>query len=127
MTEDREAVILVDHGSRSEAANETLEALAELLRGACSDRLVLVAHMELAPPTLAEAFERCAGQGVRSVTVMPYFLGPGRHTTRDIPALVSAVAEAHPEVDLRLAHPLGVHAKLVEVILDRLAEAEGKT
>ena len=95
MTEDREAIILVDHGSRAEAANETLEALAELLRGTCPDRLVIVAHMELAPPTLAEAFERCAGQGVQRITVMPYFLGPGRHTTRDIPALVQGTLPQH--------------------------------
>ncbi len=125
MSEAREAVILVDHGSRSEAANSSLEALAELLRGACPDRLVLAAHMELAPPTLAEAFKRCAGQGVQRITVMPYFLGPGRHTTRDIPALVREAAGDHPEVDVRLAHPLGVHPKLVEIILDRVAEAEG--
>ncbi len=123
MNHPREALVLVDHGSRAEAANETLEEIAGLLRKARPDQLVIVAHMELAPPTLAEAVARCAAEGAQRVTVMPYFLAPGRHTTRDIPELVREVAGAHPELEVLLAPPLGVHAKLVEVILDRLAEA----
>ena len=48
-----------------------------------------VAHMELAKPSLAEGLARCAASGASEVVVCPYFLGPGRHTSRDIPRLVS--------------------------------------
>ena len=50
---------------------------------------------------------------------MPYFLGPGRHASVDIPASVAKIAEGRPGVALRVSAPLGVHPLLADVILDR--------
>ena len=37
----------------------------------------------------------------------PYFLGPGRHASEDIPRMVGALAEAHPELRIRVGPPSG--------------------
>ena len=118
------AILLVDHGSRRDEANAVLEEIAAGVRRRRPDALVEVAHMEQAPPSLAAALARCAERGARDVVVCPYFLGPGRHTTRDIPRLVEEARAAHPELRVRVAAPLGFDEHLVDVVLAR-ADAVG--
>lgn len=117
------AILLVDHGSGIEAANELLGRIAEHLRERTSSCVVEIAHMELASPSVAEGIAACVAAGAEEIVVHPYFLGPGRHTTETIPALVAAAARDHAGVDIRISPPLGIHPKLADVILDRVREA----
>ncbi len=75
--------------------------------------------MELADPTISEAFEACVAQGADEIIVHPYFLSPGRHSKQDIPNMVKEVARNHPEVSFRVTEPLGLHDKIIEVVLER--------
>ncbi len=118
-----EAVILVDHGRRTPEAAAGLDEMGSLVQKQRPEILVLAAHMEIAPPSIEEALQQCVTQGAQRVTVVPYFLAPGRHITEDIPALVQAAAAEHPQTEVQLAPPLGVHTKLAEVILERLEES----
>jgi sirohydrochlorin ferrochelatase len=122
----KRAILLVDHGSRRPEANAQLEAVAAEVAKRAPDVFVTCAHMELAPPDIAAGIAACAGAGADAVVVHPYFLAPGRHTTRDIPRLVREAAALHPGLDVRVSEPLGLHPKLVEVVLDRVAQARGR-
>lgn len=118
------AILLVDHGSRLPEANAQLDELAARLRRRAPDRLIGVAHMELAPPTIAEGLAALTAAGAREVVVHPYFLGPGAHTTRDIPRLVAEAARCHPGLRVEVSEPLGLDERLVDLVLRRVAEAE---
>lgn len=120
----RRSYLLVDHGSRREEANAQTERIAEALRRRVGDP-VRVAHLEIAPPDLPAGIDACARAGAEEVVVLPYFLGPGRHTARDIPEQVRAARERHPTLRIRIAEPLGLHEKLVEVLLERAERARG--
>ncbi|MCA9774564.1 MAG: hypothetical protein KC466_19245 [Myxococcales bacterium] len=115
------ALLIVDHGSRRAEANQVLVAVEAMLRAEGTFPIVHHAHMELAGPTIAEAFDRCVGDGATEIVVHPYFLGPGNHSRTDIPALVEAASQAHPQVRWRVTEPLGVHPKLCEIVLERAA------
>jgi sirohydrochlorin ferrochelatase len=114
-------IILVDHGSRRDEANVLLEDVAQLFRGTTDAPNVEIAHMELAQPTIAQAFDRCVKQGAKRVVVHPYFLAPGRHSTTDIPRMVAEAASMHPTIAYTVTAPLGLHPRMPEVILDRVA------
>lgn len=75
--------------------------------------------MELAAPSIADGFAACVTDGATHVLVVPFFLGPGRHVTRDIPQLAAAAAEGHPGVTYEVRPHLGVHESMVDVILER--------
>ncbi|MBX3269149.1 MAG: hypothetical protein KF729_02740 [Sandaracinaceae bacterium] len=112
------AVLLVDHGSRSAAANRVVEDVACALRERYG-AYVAVAHMELAPPTVAEAVATCVAAGATHVVAVPYFLGPGRHTTRDLPRLVGEAVAGHPGLTYELADPFGADARIVALVAAR--------
>ncbi len=83
------------------------------------DVVVRYAHMELAEPSIAAGFESCVASGATDITVFPYMLSPGKHSTADIPRMVQEAASAHPKVKVAVTPAFGVHEKLGELILDR--------
>ena len=118
------AILLVDHGSRLAEANAQLEEIAAHVRTREPDRIVQIAHMELARPSISDGIAACVAAGARAFVVHPFLLAPGRHGSHDIPQRVGEIADRHPGVDIRVSDPLGAHEKLVDVILQRVAEAE---
>ncbi len=117
------AILLVDHGSRRAAANELLGQIAERLRDRTPSCVIEIAHMEIAKPSIADGIAACEAAGADEIVLLPYFLGPGRHTSETIPNLVEEARRAHPDVAIRIGEPLGNHPKLVDVLLDRVREA----
>ena len=117
------AILIVDHGSQHASANALIDRIAAAVRARRPDALVEIAHMELAEPSLAAGLARCAARGATEVVVCPWFLGPGRHTSRDIPQLVAQARAAHPGLHVRVAEPLGFDERLVDVLLARVDAA----
>lgn len=120
---EKTGVILVDHGSRVAESNLLLETIAAAYRLHAEWTIVEPAHMELAEPSIDTAFAKCVQQGAELVVVMPYFLGPGRHSGEDIPRLASAAAAAHEGVGHLVTAPLGMHDLLLNVVDQRIDEA----
>jgi sirohydrochlorin ferrochelatase len=97
-----------------------LVCMANLLQTMAGAEIVVrYAHMELAEPDIASGFTECIRAGATDVTVFPYMLSPGRHSTTDIPRLVSNIAKAFPHVVFNVTPAFGVHEKLAELVLER--------
>lgn len=120
------AVILVDHGSRREESNDLLLELVAAFRSHSAWSIVEPAHMELAEPSIATAFARCAELGAEMVVVFPYFLSPGRHWKEDIPRLAAEAAEKWPAVSYLVTAPLGLHPLMLQVINQRISQCLAK-
>ena len=115
----RIALVLVDHGSRFQAANDMLADVTKLVRDLSGMERVYHAHMELAEPTIRQAFEAAVRDGATTVIYHPYFLSPGRHSMSDIPRMVAEAAQEFPGIAFCVTEPLGVHSKIGEVVLER--------
>ena len=115
----RIALVLVDHGSRFQAANDMLADVAKLVRDLSGLDRVYHAHMELAEPSIRQAFEAAVREGATTVVYHPYFLSPGRHSMSDIPRMVAEAAQEFPGVAYCVTEPLGLHPKIGEVVLER--------
>jgi sirohydrochlorin ferrochelatase len=114
------AILIIDHGSRRDEANQMLACMANLLQHMTGDSsIVEYAHMELAEPSIPQGFARCVERGATEVVAFPYMLSPGRHATSDIPRLVGEAAARFPGVTSRVTPAFGVHEKLGELILLR--------
>lgn len=116
---EKQALLLVDHGSLRSEANESIESIADFLRTLHPQVIVHTAHMELATPDIPTGIARCVEAGAGEIIVHPYMLSAGRHATEDIPRIVEQIAGTYPEVKFRVTPPLGVHHKLAEVVLER--------
>src|SRR5262249_35191777 len=117
------AIVLIAHGSREEAANADLRHLADELRRLGEYDLVSAAYLELASPTIEEAASNCIVQGAKRLILLPHFLSAGVHIKRDLASIRDRLAEHFPEVDIRLAEPIGRHPLLLEILRERAKEA----
>jgi sirohydrochlorin ferrochelatase len=114
-------IVIVDHGSRREESNRMLEEVARLFGERFRETydIVEAAHMEIAEPSIATAYGNCVKRGATRVVVLPFFLGPGKHWTSDIPNLTSAAAKGHPGTQYHVAMPLGIDELILELLNKR--------
>ena len=118
----RIGIIIVDHGSRRAESNRMLEEVAALFARRFAERYEIVepAHMELSEPSIATAYARCVRRGATRVVVCPFFLGPGKHWTGDIPRLTAEAAAQHPGTRYHVTMPLGIDDLILELLDKRV-------
>lgn len=120
-------IIIVDHGSRRTQSNQMLEEVARLFgeRFQQAYDVVEPAHMEIAEPSIASAYARCVQRGATRVVVCPFFLGPGKHWTGDIPRLTAEAAQNHPDTRYHVTMPLGIDELILDLLFKRASACGG--
>jgi sirohydrochlorin ferrochelatase len=118
----KNGIVIVDHGSRRCESNQMLEEIATLFAGRFAEiyEIVEPAHMELAEPSIATAYERCVARGATRIVVCPFFLGPGKHWTADIPRLAAEAAAKNPNTEYHVTMPLGIDELILELLAKRV-------
>ena len=119
--EEMVAVVVVDHGSRRAESNASFERFIRSSADRLPYPVVEPAHMELGEPSIATAFDGCVARGATTVAVAPWFLGPGNHWDRDIPARTAEAAARHPGIRWLVAAPLGPDPLLLDLVERRVA------
>ena len=120
-------IIIVDHGSRRDESNRMLEEVAAMFAQRFAERYEIVepAHMEIAEPSIATAYARCVERGATRIIVAPFFLGPGKHWTADIPRLALDASQQHPGTSYHVTMPLGIDDLILELLKKRVESCEG--
>jgi sirohydrochlorin ferrochelatase len=112
------AILLVDHGSRRPEANEVVTEARARLEALGAAPLVGHAHLEIAPPSIAEGVEELLARGASELFVQPWFLAPGRHAETDGPAAVRAALGERP-IPVSFGAPFGAAEELVSLVRRR--------
>jgi sirohydrochlorin ferrochelatase len=112
-------LLLVGHGSRKQAANDEIQAMAETVRELedCDFDGVQSAFLEIAEPNIHDGIARCVELGADSIVVVPYFLAAGKHVSRDIPAELECARAGHPQVNISLSRYLGANEAMAGLVL----------
>lgn len=121
-----EAIIIVGHGSlEKEAGNIEFVAanLHNMIHPECKDNCVRAAYLQFLEPDLWRAIKLSVEDGAKKIIVHPYFLSSGVHVTKNIPKIIKEVEVLYPDVEFVCTEHLGVHDKLVEVVLERINES----
>lgn len=118
------ALLLIAHGSRNEEANTDLHFIMKELRGLGEYSVIEAAYLELAEPDIDRGAVRCVQQGAQRVVLVPYFLSAGVHVRRDLTEARQRLAARFAGIEFRLAEPLGRHPLLIEVVIERIREAD---
>lgn len=122
--DDGLGIVLIAHGSRRAEANEDLHRVAASMRQRGFPHVV-AGFLELAEPDIHSAGDELVARGCRRIVLAPYFLSAGRHVVSDLEAARQELAAHWPSVHFSLAGPLGPHALLEQILLERIDQALG--
>lgn len=120
------AILLVAHGSRRAAANADLIKLAAMIAQEVNDEIIETGYLELTEPTIPDGLRTCAARGATSIAILPYFLSQGTHVTSDLVEFRNEFLQEFPEIECKICPPIGLHPKLVELMLLRLQEGRSE-
>ncbi len=109
------AIIFFAHGSRDPLWRLPIEAIAQRAQALDPAALVRCAYLELTPPALPSVTAELAALGVTQFTILPLFLGVGKHAREDLPTLLAAIRQNHPEADFKLLPSIGEDPRLVDL------------
>lgn len=118
-------IVLFAHGSRDPLWHKPMEAVAARIRQQSPHALVECAYLELSTPDLATATQRLLANGVQAITIVPMFLGVGRHAREDLPLLVEQLRQQHPQVIFSLKPAVGEDQRLVELLAQIALDGSG--
>ena len=110
------AIILFGHGSRDPLWRLPMDAVAQRIRSQDPGTPVRCAFLELEQPGLAAAALELADAGALRITVVPMFLGTGRHAREDLPQLLKQARLAHPEIGFTLQPTVGEDPRLLDLL-----------
>lgn len=111
-----QATILFGHGSRDPLWRIPIDTVAQRMLALDPQCCVRCAFLELTEPDLASTTAELVALGVNSITIVPMFLGVGRHAREDLPVLVKALQADYPEVLFYLQPSVGEDARVVELL-----------
>ena len=120
---EKEAIILLGHGSRVPGAGEGMEQVARRMQERLGGKMIATCYMSKLGPHFPEVFDACVARGARRIIVIPYFLHAGLHLREDIPELLREKVRECPGVELILGKNLGFDECLVDLVIKRWEES----
>ncbi|RFO98587.1 cobalamin biosynthesis protein CbiX [Rhodoferax lacus] len=116
------AVVLFAHGSRDPLWHKPMEAVAAQLLKGQPELAVRCAYLELSTPDLPTVCLELIALGITNISVVPMFLGVGRHAREDLPLLVQELRTQYPQVLFELKAAVGEDTRLIALLAQISAE-----
>jgi sirohydrochlorin cobaltochelatase len=110
------ALILFGHGSRDPLWRQPIEAVASRVTQRSPAVRVRCAYLELNAPDLRAATAQLALEGVQAITIVPMFLGIGKHVRDDLPVLIARLRTEFPAIVFTLQRAVGEDPRLVDLL-----------
>ena len=115
-SDTKRGTILFAHGSRDPLWRKPTEAVASHIREIAPAVHVSCAYLELMTPDLLTSAAELATLGVTSITVVPLFLGVGKHAREDLPVLMAALQATYPQIVFSLRPAIGEETQVIELM-----------
>ena len=111
-------LLIVAHGSRRQASNEEVNALASRVEKQLPSGFsgVKAAFLELASPSIEMAIDACYEEGASELLVLPYFLSAGTHVAKDVPSEVAKAMDKWPDKKVEIASHIGSLDPMIDLI-----------
>ena len=110
--------LLFAHGARDPEWARPFEAVLRALQAARPASPAVLAFLEFMLPDMDTAGDRLVAAGCTSVALIPLFLGTGGHVRKDVPRLLQALQQRHPQVQWSLQAPIGDHPLVRQAMVD---------
>lgn len=120
--QNHHGIVLFAHGSRDPLWRAPMEAVRQRIEAqpppSAAQTTVRCAYLELCAPNLPDAVQELLAAGATCITIVPMFLGTGKHAREDLPVLVQALRSAHPSVAFHVQPAIGEDPRMTALMAE---------
>ena len=126
LSNDKCDILVIGHGSSDRSARTAFVHTVNKLKP--DFRSVTFCFLELDEPRIANGIDKIISNNPSIVIIVPYFLHKGAHIKNDVVKDINSALENYnlENIQVHVTEHFGVDTKLVELVLERAKEAEGK-
>lgn len=117
------ALVALAHGSRDPRSAATVTALVNEVKAQRPDLRIEKAFLELSKPSFDTVVDKLVRAGHEEIVVVPLLLVEAFHAKVDVPELIASATARHPGLKIRATEVLGLEARFLEVLDERLRAA----
>lgn len=112
----KSGLILLAHGSRDALWRQPIEAVQHAIAREQPELPCLCAYLDACAPDLPSATAELLTCGINHLTVLPLFLGTGKHAREDIPRLVEALRQQYPHCQFEVLTAAGEDPRVTALL-----------
>jgi len=114
-------MLLIDRGSREKEAKEELDVICKRIKEKGDYVFSDYCFLEVIPPFIEEGVKKCLSHNIDSLTIVPYFLYPGKK----VKAAVNDAIKFQTETDVKfvVSKPMSMHKTMTELVENRVTSA----
>jgi cobalt/nickel transport system ATP-binding protein len=121
------ALLLIGHGSRSDAGVDQFHGLADAVSAARPGVMTQRGLIEFGPPDLDTGIDALVSRGATTVVAVPLVLLGAGHLKDDGPTALGQARLRHPGLHTLYAREIGIHPHVLEAAAQRARAAGGAT
>jgi sirohydrochlorin cobaltochelatase len=108
----QQGIVLFAHGSRDPLWRLPIEAVSQQIKNISPSTEVMCAFLELTSPDLPTCVQKMSEQGLAHISVVPMFLGIGKHAREDLPEIMQELKTNYPHIQFDLRRAIGEEPEL---------------
>jgi len=115
----KRGLLIIDRGSREKEASQELETICQEIKKNRDYVITNYCFLEVEPPYIEAGIAKCLKEGIDSLTVIPYFLYPGRKVKNAISDVEKLQKDS--KIEFLITKPMSMHKTLAEIVENRIS------
>jgi len=117
----KRGVLLIDRGSREKEVKEELDFICKKVKEKGDYVFSDYCFLEVIPPFIEEGVKKCLQHDIESLTIVPYFLYPGKKVKAAVNDAIKLQSET--SVKFVISKPMSMHKTMSELVENRVKSA----
>ncbi len=117
----KRGVLLIDRGSREKEVKEELDFICKKVKEKGDYDFSDYCFLEVIPPFIEEGVKKCLQHEIESLTIVPYFLYPGKKVKAAVNDAIKFQSETN--VKFVISKPMSMHKTMSELVENRVKSA----
>lgn len=117
----KRGLLLIDRGSKEDEVKDELDIICKRIKEKSNYEFSEYCFLEVIPPYIEEGIKKCLKQDIESLTIVPYFLYPGKK----VKAAVTEAIKLQKNLDIKflITKQMSMHKTMIELVDNRVSSA----
>jgi len=117
----KRGLLLIDRGSREDEVKGELRHICSKAKESGGYQFSDYCFLEVVPPFIEEGMENCFKQDIDALTVVPYFLYPGKKVKLAVNKAIEMTSKS--KMKIKISKPITLHKSLLDIVHAKVDDA----